>query len=601
MANGPCRAMCSSIRRSSQVLGRPIQLYCKLDLEQSNYIILPAFNPSIDHVKLSIDRLVATKKPSMMVIFYDTLKKVEDKFKDGDNTFKIIGLIKGVPVVEHSIEDFDQERLSIEVLNLIKFSENWDSTKNIQSIFNRYIYCSAHLKDLQRMITVNGVLMTANPTDINPLEKYNPFPSSLIPYKLSSEVYLEMKETTKIQNRLWAKMTHDHEFLLSSITKLESSDAFVKRLADVGRAALAYPKRQKTKLIIARNDYMYNETADSFQQVEFNLIAAGLGVLSERFKEFHATLNRMIDINYKVDPTQLGTGEMFQDAFTSAFEAYGNSSAIIVFITDRGGNTFSQEASIPELLKKGIKVKKYLFEEINSLGAFDEETAIFSVAGEEVAVFYFRNGYLPEQYSEDTWKLRENIEKSKAIKCPDVFTQIVNLKYFQYLINFESTWKRQGFSSEEIERNMKHFCKIFIFENFKHSKQELLRFIEEEGGPKNYVLKPQREGGANNYYGDEIIKFIEESTDQEIDATILMEKIWPTVRLSLYTDYKKVILEHVVSEIGIFSWSLSDDNSILFEGAGDYLVRSKKNDIDEGGINTGFAFLDSVEFFASKQ
>jgi len=44
--------------------------------------------------------------------------------------------------------------------------------------------------------------------------------------------------------------------------------------------------------------------------------------------------------------------------------------------------------------------------------------------GEEVALFYFRDGYIPINYDTvpGSWELRETIEKSSAIKCPDVYT-----------------------------------------------------------------------------------------------------------------------------------------------------------------------------------
>lgn len=84
-------------------------------------------------------------------------------------------------------------------------------------------------------------------------------------------------------------------------------------------------------------------------------------------------------------------------------------------------------------------------------------------------------------------------------------------------------------------------------------------------------------------------------TDEEVNTNILMERINPTVKSGIYTNFKQVILGDVISEIGLFSWSLSKGSEVLGEGVGDYLVRSKKLGTDEGGIHTGYAFLDSVE------
>lgn len=45
--------------------------------------------------------------------------------------------------------------------------------------------------------------------------------------------------------------------------------------------------------------------------------------------------------------------------------------------------------------------------------------------------------------------------------------------------------------------------------------------------PKLYVLKPQLEGGAGNYYGQEVAEMIKKLTSDEMAAHILMERIYP--------------------------------------------------------------------------
>jgi len=178
------------------------------------------------------------------------------------------------------------------------------------------------------------------------------------------------------------------------------------------------------KLLLARNDFMVDEDSSKATQVEFNLIASGLGILSEYHKTFAKTLEKMIgspEEKKKEDNWNLKTKEMFFTAFKEAYNMYGNSNAVIVYIVDQGQNTFSQEAMIPWLIDAGIPVRKYLFEELEDLLEYNETDGRISILDEEVALFYFRNGYMPHQYTEKTWELREKIEKSKAIKCPDVF------------------------------------------------------------------------------------------------------------------------------------------------------------------------------------
>ena len=45
--------------------------------------------------------------------------------------------------------------------------------------------------------------------------------------------------------------------------------------------------------------------------------------------------------------------------------------------------------------------------------------------------------------------------------------------------------------------------------------------------PHRFVLKPQREGGGNNFYGDELAHQLRSLTSKELSAYILMERILP--------------------------------------------------------------------------
>ena len=72
--------------------------------------------------------------------------------------------------------------------------------------------------------------------------------------------------------------------------------------------------------------------------------------------------------------------------------------------------------------------------------------------------------------------------------------------------------------------------------------------------PDRYVLKPQREGGGNNVYGDEIKKVLNDIRNSpEREAYILMDRINPpTQKNYLVRANEKARLEDVVSELGIF-------------------------------------------------
>ena len=75
--------------------------------------------------------------------------------------------------------------------------------------------------------------------------------------------------------------------------------------------------------------------------------------------------------------------------------------------------------------------------------------------------------------------------------------------------------------------------------------------------PSKYVLKPQREGGGNNVYGDDIKPFLENiKNSEERNAYILMDRIQPpvTTNYMVRPDGQPAKLVDVISELGIFGY-----------------------------------------------
>jgi hypothetical protein len=75
--------------------------------------------------------------------------------------------------------------------------------------------------------------------------------------------------------------------------------------------------------------------------------------------------------------------------------------------------------------------------------------------------------------------------------------------------------------------------------------------------PSRFVVKPQREGGGNNIYGDDIKPFLENIRESsERDAYILMDRIQPpkTTNYIVRPGFKEAQLKEVISELGIFGY-----------------------------------------------
>ncbi|KAL3971134.1 glutathione synthase [Sarotherodon galilaeus] len=53
----------------------------------------------------------------------------------------------------------------------------------------------------------------------------------------------------------------------------------------------------------------------------------------------------------------------------------------------------------------------------------------------QVAVVYFRNGYMPDNYtSEQSWDARLLMERSRAVKCPDISAHLAGTKKVQQVL-----------------------------------------------------------------------------------------------------------------------------------------------------------------------
>lgn len=116
------------------------------------------------------------------------------------------------------------------------------------------------------------------------------------------------------------------------------------------------------------------------------------------------------------------------------------------------------------------------------------------------------------------------------------------------------------------------------------------------------VLKPQREGGGNNIYRSSIPAFLSALPAQERPAWIAMRLIQPPRGVGGYLvrageGSKGLVRSEVISELGIYGWALfgkvKEEVTVKEREVG-WLVRTKGEGTDEGGVATGFSVLDSV-------
>ena len=111
----------------------------------------------------------------------------------------------------------------------------------------------------------------------------------------------------------------------------------------------------------------------------------------------------------------------------------------------------------------------------------------------------------------------------------------------------------------------------------------------------DFVIKPQKEGGANNYYNEQIKNLIPEGENEPnelLKNSIIMEKIKPPEYETMIIKNDEMVIEKVVSEFSVYGVILSDESKYYLNKSVGFLVRSKEASQNEGGIMAGVSAID---------
>jgi glutathione synthetase len=220
----------------------------------------------------------------------------------------------------------------------------------------------------------------------------------------------------------------------------------------------------------------------------------------------------------------------------------------------------------------------------------------------EVAVVYFRAGYGPGDYPNDSaWKARFQIERSNAIKCPTILTQLAGAKKVQQVLATPTSPSTPSVLDRFIESNTSEiegiedtFTNIFPLDS-SSSGLEARKIALDPELCKGYVLKPQREGGGNNIYRSAIPQFLNSLPETHWKSYILMEIIMPPPVHNVILRNGVVEKGGVICELGIYGtclWNQVTKEVLHNEEAG-YLLRTKGDKSEEGGVAAGFGSMDS--------
>lgn len=471
-----------------------------------------------------------------------------------------------------------------------------------------------------------GILATSVPVTLFP----SPFPANC---------FEQAQDAQKPYNELYAKISQDEDFIRQMVEEVAAGDDFIAKLWETHLKVKAEGYIQPLSLGLFRSDYMVHQdltdpkAVPQVRQVEFNTIASSFGGLSAQTSLLHQHL-ALTEYPLLQDSRATGSLNLPDNRSTrglaagirAAFDAYGASElghdrCVIFLVQDGERNVFDQRHLEYEVQRGSgsgagaavVPVFRLPFSQVLKQTSLADDGArrqlLFRLPSNpakvfEVAVVYMRCGYGPGDYpDEEAWQGRLLVERSNAIKCPTVLTQLAGMKKVQQVLatppSSPSPMRLGRFVPEKTpawESLWGTFANIYPMDD-SEAGLEGRRLALDPNLCMKHVLKPQREGGGNNHYKAAIPAFLASMPDRSLwSSYILMELITPPPVDNVILRNGEIEQGGVICELGVFGtclWNNATGEVLRNEHEG-YLLRTKGDQSEEGGVAAGYGCMDSV-------
>lgn len=475
-----------------------------------------------------------------------------------------------------------------------------------------------------------------------------PAPISLEPYKYPASAFNKAVELCKAFNTVVHKISIDPKWLLHTLDQTVASDPFTNRLMDIFKTVHCSDSGRNVQLSsqwclgIHRSDYMLHEQEGddrNILQVELNTIASSFGSLSTkvaRMQKIFSDSPHKIPTNEAIENICCGIATahnvFIQEAKSPSYNSSNSNlststsastpATIVIMVVQDKEKNFSDQCIIQQTLleKYNIICRRETMAYVNSNAKYTVgqvgslKGSIMSLHENRVSVVYYRAGYAPCDYlSENEWKARLDIELSLAIKCPTIAYHLAGTKKVQQVLANEGELERffdcSVYENRLIVDKMRSvFAGLYSLDTTEEGswtahQEKIVHTVISK--PENYVLKPQREGGNNNSYNEEMVAKLQNWENSEkkkqLSAYILMEKIHAPVQTAILV--RNGIPNEVdsICELGIYgiylgrSFNSEDSGKVktleLINDYGGYLLRVKPGSADEGGVAAGYSVL----------
>ncbi|XP_022739963.1 glutathione synthetase, chloroplastic-like [Durio zibethinus] len=420
-------------------------------------------------------------------------------------------------------------------------------------------------------------------------------PFALLPMSFPESHWKQACELAPIFNELIDCVSLDGKFLQDSLSRTKKVDAFTSRLLDIHSKMIEMNKKEEIRLGLHRSDYMLDEKTKLLLQIELNTISSSFPGLGCLVTDLHRTLlndyGEDLGLDSKRIPGNTAVGQ-FAEALAKAWTEYDNPRAVAMVVVQTEERNMYDQHWLCTVLKErhNVRTIRKTLAEIDREGKLLPDGTLL-VDGQAVAVVYFRAGYAPTDYpSESEWRARLLMEQSSAIKCPSIAYHLAGTKKIQQELAKPNVLERFLENKEDIAKLRKCFAGLWSLDDLDITRKAIEK-------PELFVMKPQREGGGNNIYGDDVketlLRLQKEGSEQDA-AYILMQRIFPTVSPTFFMRSGICHKDHAISELGVYSAYLRNKEKVIMNDQCGYLMRTKISSSNEGGVAAGFAVLDSI-------
>ncbi|KAJ1552758.1 hypothetical protein HK405_010136, partial [Cladochytrium tenue] len=430
-------------------------------------------------------------------------------------------------------------------------------------------------------------------------------PFALLPTPVPRTCFRRAERLQPLFNHMVHTVAQDEAFVRRVMDSLSQVDSFTGSCYEIYKSVMAEGITQRIVLGLHRSDYLLHDGGDGhlqIQQVELNTISASFASLSAKVSDLHRHLAALRpDIFRGRLPASFAAAESLVEnrslealpkGIAAAHALYGSPNAIVVMVVQPGErNRFDQRWIDMVLLEKyGVNVIRKSLAELNNEARLVGDLRKLFIGTREVSVVYYRAGYTPDDYpGKAEWAARLLVERSHAVKCPNVTYHLVGAKKVQQILAEPGMLEK--FVGEADARELRTcFTGLYPLDE---SPAGLAAYEMALRSPDRFVLKPQREGGGNNFYGADVRTQLMRVPAKERNAYILMDLIRPPPARNLLVRSGAVVEADVISELGIYGVWLSEGSVVHLNEAGGHLLRTKTASSHEGGVAAGFAVLDS--------